>query len=322
MQILDPAQTGAALGFPELIASLEETFRGGAFAPPRIHHAVPRAGGADITLILMPAWQVGGAIGVKLVTVAPDNAARGLPAICASYLLMDGVTGQPRLMIDGPVLTARRTAAVSALAARYLAPEQAGIHLVIGAGAVAGCAARSHRHVRPIAHTLIWARKPEQARRLCDELRAEGLDARPVEDLDAAAASADIVTTATLASEPVLRGRVLKDDVHLDLIGAYLPHMREVDDAAIAGAAIYADNPDGALNETGELAIPIAGGVIARADLRGGLADLVAVPAQDWRRPPGKTVFKAVGMALSDLAAANCVVKTLDRQERPAQTVS
>lgn len=322
MQIIDSKRTAEALPYPELIQSIEKAFCGGAYSPPRQHFAIPREGGADITLILMPAWQMDGYIGVKIVSVAPDNAAKGLPAICASYLLMDGATGQPQFLIDGPVLTARRTAAVSALAARYLAPERSETHLVIGAGAVAGCAARSHRHIRPITRTLIWARNAEKAQRLCEELSTEGLDARPVDDLDSAVASADIVTTATLACEPVLRGHALKSDVHLDLIGAYLPHMREADDAAIARSTIYADNPEGALSETGELAIPLANGVITRNELRGGLGDLIANTASGWQRPPGKTVFKSVGMALSDLAAATCAVKCLDRQAGSSQTVS
>jgi ornithine cyclodeaminase len=224
---------------------------------------------------------------------------------------MDGDTGVPLVMIDGPELTARRTAAVSALAARYLAPADCRTHLVIGAGKVAACAARSHRQVRPIERTLVWARAADKAKALCAELRGEGLAAEAVGDLAAAIAGADLITTATLAADPVLPGAALKREVHLDLIGAYLPHMREADDAAIAGAAIWVDNPVGALSEAGELAIPLASGTIAPEAIRGGLADLVRCQEASWTRPPGKTAFKSVGMAVSDFAAAQCVLKRL-----------
>lgn len=314
MRILDAKAVQQALPYPKLIDAIAETFLADTHAPERLHYKIPRASGNDVTMIFMPAWQRDGHIGVKLVTVSPDNRLRSLPAISASYLLLDGDTGQPLLMIDGPELTARRTAAVSALAAQYLAPELCRTHLILGAGAVAGCVARSHRAVRRIEKTLVWARSMMKAKALCTELNSEGILAEPVEDLQTAVSESDLISTATLSAEPILLGGALRQEVHLDLIGSYLPDMREADDAAVAGAIIYADNPGGALKESGELSIPIASGVITPSALAGGLHDLVR--QSSWRRPEGKTIFKSVGMAVSDFAAAQCVLKWLDAQHQ------
>lgn len=310
MQILDVKAVRQALPYPALVTALAEAFRAGGQVPERMHFNIPRTGGQDMTMIFMPAWSSSGNVGVKLVTVAPDNRARDLPSICATYLLLDGETGRPLLMIDGTELTARRTAAVSALAAQHLAPPSSRTHLIMGAGAVAACVARSHRILGTIDRTMVWARNGVRAAALCAELNSEGLCAEAVDDLERAISESDIISTATLASEPILFGRHLKEEVHLDLIGAYLPHMREADDAALQGAIIYADNPEGALKESGEIAIPLAANIIPAAALVGGLTDILQQP--HWQRPRGKTIFKSVGTAISDFAAAQCALKWFD----------
>ena len=134
---LDRATIDAALDFPRLIEALRQGFAAGCEAPVRHHHVVPRSGLADATLLLMPAWQRDQRLGVKIVQVLPGNEARGLPTVDGLYLLFDAITGAPLAVMDGKAITERRTAATSALAASYLAREDANHLLVIGAGAVA-----------------------------------------------------------------------------------------------------------------------------------------------------------------------------------------
>src|SRR4051794_2642656 len=157
------------LDFPSLIEALKDMFRDGATVPPRHHHAIDpptpdqHPGGHQGTLLLMPAWRDGDALGVKIVTVFPDNARRSLPAVYGTYLLLDAATGMPRAVLDGTALTLRRTAAASALAASYLAREDSAVHLMVGTGALAPHLIMAHRAVRPIRETRIWGRDPQKA---------------------------------------------------------------------------------------------------------------------------------------------------------------
>lgn len=289
MRNLDAGATAAALPFDRLIPALRAAFADGAEVPDRHHHALP--GGA--TLLLMPAWQADW-IGVKIVTVHPGNAARGLPAVHATYLLSRATTGEPVLLLDGAMLTARRTAAASALAASFLARPDATRLLLVGAGRVARLLAPAMRAVRPIAHVAVWNPGAPRADALVAALRAQGFDAARAPDLATAVTDADIVSCATLATEPLIEGRWLRPGTHLDLIGAFTPAMREADAAAMARATVYADT-DAARHECGELSgnVPIAGTLATLC--RGGPGRQHAAEI---------TAFKSVGTALEDLAAA------------------
>jgi ornithine cyclodeaminase/alanine dehydrogenase-like protein (mu-crystallin family) len=257
----------------------------------------------------MPAWLPGAYYGIKTINIAPGNAARGLPGLHATYVLYDGITGMPLASIDGDVITTRRTAAASALAARWLAREDARHLLIVGAGRVACLLPAAYTAVRPVERVSIWARSAAQAQGLAEELRRQGLPASAVTDLERACGEADIVSCATLATEPVVHGTWLRPGTHLDLIGSFTPAMREADDACFASASIYVDTEE-ALKKSGELLGPMARGVFAAADIRGTLAALSrqAVPAR--RSPDERTVFKSVGTALEDLAAAILVYET------------
>ena len=287
--ILDAGQTRAALPFGPLIAALREAFAAGAQAPERHHHALP--GGA--TLLLMPAWDAR-LLGTKLVTVHPANPARGLPAVHSLYLLASAETGQPLLLLDGGELTARRTAAVSALAGSFLAPGGPLRMLLCGAGRVGSLLPRAWREVREISEVAVWNPSPVRAERLVAELVAEGSRARLAGSLAEEAASADLISCATLATEPLIRGAWLRPGTHLDLVGSFRPTMREADEGAVRDAAVWVDSP-AALAEAGELS-----GLTVH-DLGGTLANLCrGAPLTAGCR----TVFKSVGVALADLAAA------------------
>lgn len=293
----------AALPWQELVAALARAFAAGATVPLRHAHQL---GGAD-TLLLMPAWSPG-ALGVKLVTVMPENAARGIASVQATYLLLDRDSGEAIALLDGEALTLRRTGAASALAARYLARADSRTLLLVGSGRLAGWMARAHVAVRPaIDRVLVWGRDPGRRAALAQALRAEGLPAQAVSDLEAGVRSADIVTCATTATAPVVQGDWLAPGTHLDLVGGFRRDMREVDDRAVAAAALFVDTYEGALSEAGDLAQPLAAGLIMREQVEGDLAGLVAGTAKGRRNPAQITLFKSVGTALEDLAAAQMV---------------
>ena len=304
MRQFDLESTARRLGFPALIAALERQFVEGCEVPARHVHAV----GDAMTALVMPAWRPGRYFGLKVVNVAPGNAARGLPGLFATYQLFDATTGAPLALIDGGELTARRTAAASALAASRLAREDARRQLIVGAGRVGSLLAPAYRAVRAIDDVMVWSRDPAAAARLAATLAAEGHPARAVADLASAVGDADVVSCATLATEPLIRGEWLAPGSHLDLIGGFTPAMREADDACFAGAGVWIDTAE-ALAKAGDLLHPIASGVLGREDVRGTLADLCAAPPPA-RDPAARTVFKSVGTALEDLAAAILVYES------------
>lgn len=282
MQVFDADQTRAALPFDRLVPALERAFAEGAEVPPRHVHALK--GG---TLLIMPAWQ-GRFLGIKTISVFPGNAARGLPGLFATYALHDATTGEPLAQIDGNELTARRTAAASALAASKLARPQSRRLLVLGRGRVGRLLPEAYRAVLPIDTVTVWH-------------RGAGID------LEQAVRSADIVSCATLAETPLVRGEWLQPGSHLDLIGSFTPQMREADDACFAGAAIHVDTEE-AWAKSGDLLGPMSRGVFSVADVRGTLATLCRGQAPGRRDEAERTVFKSVGTALEDLAAAMLVV--------------
>ncbi len=308
-----------ALTFADLVETLRAAFRAGAVMPVRHHHVIERPDGAASTLLLMPAWNdffaAGGSrgqhIGVKVVTVSPDNNARGKPAVTGVYLLLDGETGEPVALIDGQRLTLWRTACASALAATYLAREDAANLLVIGAGALAPFLARAHCAVRPIREIRVWNRTPQNARKVIAGLEADGFSVELAEDLDEAAGWANVITSATISTEPLVRGRNLRPGTHVDLVGAFSPAMRESDDEAVRRARVYVDTREGATREAGDIVQPLESGVIAHADI---LADLFELTRGD---KPGRqgadeiTLFKSVGAALEDLAAGVAVFQAV-----------
>lgn len=310
MRIIDAATVAATLTPDRMVAALERMFREGCTTPVRHHHTVAVPGTADGTLLLMPAWQPGRYLGTKIVTVFPGNGARGLPAVSAGYLLMDGATGTVLAMIDGGELTAKRTAATSALAARHLARRDARSLLVVGAGRIAGELARCHAATHPsYERVVIWARSRAGAERLATTLAAEGLPATAASDLPAAVAAADVIASATLATEPLIRGADVRPGTHVDLVGGYTPTMREGDDALVARAYVCADTREGALKEGGDLVIPVASGVLDPARVVD-LSMLCRGEAPGRTDPAQITLFKSVGASLEDLAAAILVYES------------
>lgn len=304
MLVLDAAETRSALPWDGLVKALGDMFAKGCVMPVRHHHEVEVPGEADATLLLMPAWQPGAYIGVKMVSVFPGNQTRGLPAIHGSYLLSSGKTGELLAIVDGGELTARRTAAASALAARYLARPDASSLLMVGTGRLSANVIEAHASVRPIREVAVWGRDPRKAEATARELDLKGVSVSVATDLETAARKADIISCATLSSEPLICGDWLKPGAHLDLIGAFKPTMRESDDRAVARASLFVDTRDGALKEGGDIVQPLRAGVITEASIRADLFELARGTHPGRTAPDEITLFKSVGAALEDLAGA------------------
>jgi len=299
MKTYDASATLDALPFERLVPALKRMFIDGCEVPARQVHTL----GSGLTTLVMPAWQGGRYLGIKIVNVAPANAARGLPGLHSTYLLYDATTGVPLASIDGNEITSRRTAAASALAAAKLARHDARRLLVVGAGRVGRLIAEAYRAVLPIEQVTLWSRTKESAHEALQYLVARGIAVTVADDLAAAVRRADIVSCSTLATEPLVRGEWLAPGSHLDLIGSFTPAMREADDACFVGAGLWVDTEE-ALAKSGDLLGPIARGVFAASDLRGTLAQLCRAECPARRDANERTVFKSVGTALEDLAAA------------------
>lgn len=305
-RFLGATEVDAALPYAELIAALRQGFRDGGEAPPRHHHEIARPGQEPAILLLMPAWRPGDVTGVKLVHVAAGNEAKGLPSVQGLYVLFDGPTGTPLVVMDGTALTLRRTAAASALAASYLARSDAATLTMVGAGAMAPHLVRAHAAVRPIREVRLWNRSRARTEAVATGLAAT-LPTTIVDDLEQAVRTTDIVSCATLSHEPLIRGEWLRPGTHVDLVGAFTPEMRESDDLVMRRAEVFVDTLAGALAEAGDVLLAIRAGALSRARIRAELRDLCCGAHPGRTDPETITVFKSVGTALEDLVAATMV---------------
>jgi ornithine cyclodeaminase/alanine dehydrogenase-like protein (mu-crystallin family) len=294
----------------DLIDALDAAFRlaatGGCHVPPRgAVHA-----GDDGVLLFMPAATRGGsgdtpALGAKLVSVYAGNRARGHPTLYASYLLMDGATGQPLALLEGTYLTALRTGATSALAARLLARADVRRVVCFGAGVQAAVQLKCLAAVRRLERATVVGRDPDRARRFALEAtRALGLPVEVAPRGRTGVPDADIITCATTSATPVVFGADLRPGVHLDLVGAFRPSEREADTDAVRRASVIVDTYAGALQEAGDVLIPLREGAIERGHIVAELAELVTGAKVGRRSDEEITLFKSVGWALEDLATA------------------
>lgn len=309
---LDFTQLHELASVEALIEPVRLAFLAGATVPPRIHYEIGKAAG-DATLLLMPAWRAGDLLGIKIATVVPTNAAQGLPSVNAQYLLLNARTGQFLASLEGRALTLLRTAAVSALAANLLAPSEPQTLLLVGTGALIPYLASGHCAVRRYTLIHVWGRNHSKAAATVAELARDGLPAKVAEDLESAVRSADVISCATMSEQPLVLGRWLKPKTHLDLVGGYRPAMREADDDCVRDAFVVTDTLT-ALEECGDLRTPIDGGALDGA---------AVVPLDrlvrdsELQQPTRSTVFKSVGVALADLAAAQWIVNRSLAQPPP-----
>jgi ornithine cyclodeaminase/alanine dehydrogenase-like protein (mu-crystallin family) len=255
------------------------------------------------SLWMMPATGAEGA-GVKLITINDDNPGRGLPLIQGAYVLFAPETMTPEAVIEGSALTGIRTAAVSGLATRHLARADASRLVIFGAGTQANTHLDAMAAVRPISSVTVVARTMDRAERLVRRARSMGMESSA--GAPDAVAGADIVCTCTTSPDPVFDGSMLPSGAHVNAIGAYQAHTRELDDAVIARAKIVVETRAAALEEAGDVIIPLRAGLIDEGSVTELGAAIVGPPVR--RGPEDVTVFKSVGVAFEDLAVARAAV--------------
>ena len=307
---LGSEQLKAKLPWLELIDAIDAVFTSEVIEPLRHQHDLNVPNEPTASLLLKPAWIEGEYLGVKQVTIFPGNSARGLPGLNGSYLLSSAKTGEPLLQVDADELTARRTAAASALASRYLSRADSHKLLLIGSGRLARELVYAHSAVRPIDQIEVWSRNQQSAEKLVATFVAEGLPATVCTNADLAysAASADIISCATMSTQAIILGEWLAPGTHLDLVGGFKPDMRETDDAAVQKSAVFVDTRLAAIVEAGDLTQPIQNGAFDKNHVVAELSELSGKQHEGRSQLKDSdqqiTLFKSVGAAREDLAAA------------------
>jgi alanine dehydrogenase len=294
----------AATPWPALIEALRQAFASRHRAPDRHIHEIEVPGEPEAIALLMPAWIEGDVYGVKLANIFPGNGARGLPSVSSLYATFSAATGQLLATLDGSALTGRRTAAASALASSYLSRTDSKTLLVVGGGRMAPMLAAAHRAVRPIDHVLIWTRDAGKG-----EATAAAIGIEATAALEPAVREADIISTATLSPDPLIHGAWLKPGQHLDVIGSYSPARRELDAEAVARSSVFIDTLGGAKAEAGDLIQAVAAGRFSWDRVAADLATLATGRHKGRRDAREITLFKSVGAAIEDLAAARLVLR-------------
>jgi ornithine cyclodeaminase len=291
--------------YKSLMDRIKKGFASSAIEVPQRHHHNYKNPLAkeDSTLLIMPAWNPGKDLGVKLVTVSPENGKYNLPAIQGTYILFDAYKGMPKAILEAKALTAKRTAATSALAASFLAREDASSLLMIGTGALSSQLILAHSAVRPIKKVYVWGRDVLKAEAVCEQLINENMDIETVTDIDAVIGKADIISVATLSKTPLIKGKFLQKGQHIDLVGAFKKDMREADDAAIKRSSVFVDTVGG-MKESGDIFMPLQNGALSENKIKADLPELCRNVKKGRINDSEITLFKSVGHALEDLVAA------------------
>ncbi len=301
MWLIDAEELGRRLPMGAAIDALERGFltQDPSATPMRSTLETPAG-----TLLIMPASGDAG-IGVKLVTLSPQNPASGLPFVNAAYVLFDRGSQTPEAVIDGAALTALRTAAVSGLATRWLANEGARRLVIFGAGVQATSHLVSMLAVRPVEQVIVVSRSPRRAEALAGAARALGVDAAP--GRPETVGEADLICTCTTSTTPVFDGEHVASGAHVNAVGAYLPSSRELDTQTVVRAKVVVETREAALAEAGDVLIPIEEGAIDRGHV---VAELQQVVRGSAVRTSSDdvTVFKSVGLAFEDLIVARAAL--------------
>ena len=304
MKYFDAKTIAEFCNYHELVETLAFWFRQSLTVPVRQHLDLNGQG----TFLLMPASDGKEYFGTKLVSVYPENTRKGMPAIQGIYCLFDYKTGAVLASFDAVELTARRTAAASALASAYLSNKDAHSLCILGTGKLCSYMIEAHAAVRPIKSIRVWGRDFDKARAVASGYAFQkDFRVQPARTIEAATRDADIISTITSASEPILHGRHLKCGVHVDLVGAHTQGMCEADPSCFAGARVFVDTTEGALQEAGDLLRAIQDGVFTAKEIICSLSSLADNPQIGRLDNTSITIFKSVGYALEDLAAATLV---------------
>jgi len=270
-------------------------------------------GDADYGLFSRGVILPGSGAGLKLASIYPANAKATppLPTEHAAFMVIDQATKAIAAVLDGPAITSIKTAADSVLAARRLSRENSEVLLVLGAGPVARSLTDAYLHIRPsIRQVLLWNRSPEKLQEACTDLQHRGLAVTIVQDLNAAVARADIISSATSSCTPLILGRHVRPGTHVDLVGGFRPDMQEADNVLLGKARIFVDDRQSAA-VAGDILIPLKAGAISDAQIEGDLFDLSQLLAFE-RGEEEITVYKNAGGAHLDLIVSLFVIGRLD----------
>lgn len=308
MKFIEAKEIAEHTPYAALVDALEHAFASSFESPKRAHYEV---GGGGSTMLVMPCWVDDDCFGLKTVSVVPLNAGRGLPTVSGIYQLFDAKDGRLLALMDAAELTARRTAAASALASRYLSRPDSRRLLMVGTGKLAPYFIEAHAAVRSIEEVMVYGRDQTKRQAVCEAVRPLGFDAQPVDSLPDAAGNADIISSATTSKTPVVLGEWLGKGVHLDLVGAYKPDMREVDGAAVSKACVFVDTFGGVMGEGGDILQAIGEGMFNQADIKADLAALCTGQHEGRTSDDEITLFKSVGAAIEDFAAAKLLFKAI-----------
>jgi len=314
MRILDAEQVRAAAPMPQLLDAVEAAYRDVAAGRDRspIRSRIPMGGG---DLLLMPGLRDGGAgASVKLVTVMPGNAARGIPTIHALVAWFDAESGEPLAILDGATLTAMRTGAASGVSARLLARPDAHVLAVFGVGAQAVWQVRAVMAAREIAEVRVFARTSDRRDAFAASLAQElgpGVRVLAAQAAEVAVRGADVICCATTSFDPIFSADWVAPGTHVSAVGSFQKGMIELPPEIYAAAALVAvDSREATLAEAGDLIAAVEAGLLA-AD---GFVEIGTIDA-GWaasRDPSAITVFKSVGLAIQDVATAELVMANLE----------
>jgi ornithine cyclodeaminase len=307
MKHFDMKAIQTALPYPLLVDALAQGLQQFAETPARSFFS-PNQDASCV--MIMPAWRPHQMMGVKLVSVWPENNAKGESAVSAVYVLISCLDGRPLAVLDGTELTLRRTAAAAALAAKRLARDNSETLAVLGTGSLSVPLVQAHTDTMRFKNVLVWGRQFYKAQLVVNQLRELGIEVRAMGDLHKTLAMSDVVAVATTATEPFLKAAWVRPGTHISLVGAFTPQMAEAEPGLISKSQLFADCRASVLEKGGEVFQAIEQGLILDSDIIADLAELTAQSDRSWRHDAQAiTVFKSVGFALLDLIAAELVIK-------------
>jgi len=304
MRYIDWDEVHKLADYRSVVDAIAQMYATGCDAMDRMIMTQPTRDGDDGDFLMQPAWLRGRAFGIKIANVFPSNELRGMPSILGVYVLFDGNTGDLLACIDGPAETMIKTASNSAVATRLLARRNAEVMLMMGAGKLAPYLIAAHASVRPIQRVLVWNRTAEKAQNLALRLNKPNFTVQAVTDPAAAAGEADLISCATYAGEPILKGVWLKPGTHVDLVGSYRPDLRESDDEVIRRAGrLFVDARFSTIDISGDVIEPIKQNILQTSDITD-LFELAQGKRAGRRNDDEITVFKSGGGGHEDLATA------------------
>jgi len=310
MKIIGPDEVHAALSYPELVDELQSAYGGEFQMPPRQVFMLDERDDNTNAFAILPAWS-DSLIAVKSFTYFPDNPRPKYQSLYSKVLLFDREHGEPLALVDGGTVTFWRTAGISGLASRLLSRENSETLLLLGTGNLATYIIRAQASVRSLKTVLIWGRTEANAEKVAAEMAEmlPHLEYRVVDNLEEACGEADIIVSATGSHEPLVHGDWVQAGTHTDFIGNHHATKRECDTALVVKSKVYADSYVNCFKEAGEVLVPIKEGVITKDHVVGELTEMCAGKVSLRESEDEITMFKSIGMAMSDLVGAGCAYR-------------